>query len=62
VLVGAAIIAKVERGEWPGDKLPAMLDAALTRPHDRPLFGLAVQQPQTPQAAAQPGTGSGLTE
>lgn len=50
VLVGAAILAKVERGEWPKDKLLAMLDTALTRPHDRELFGLAVQA-QTPEAA-----------
>ena len=35
ILVGAAILAKVERGEWPKDKLLAMLDAALTwHPND----------------------------
>jgi hypothetical protein len=39
-LVGAAILAKVERGEWPKDKLLAMLDSALTRPADRNLFDL----------------------
>ena len=52
VLVGASILAKVERGEWPKEKLLAMLDAALTRPHDRELFGLAVPQSQMLQAAS----------
>ena len=40
ILVGAAILGKVERGEWPEEKLLAMLKAALTRPDDRALFGL----------------------
>lgn len=40
ILVGAAILAKVERGEWPEDKLLAMLDDALSRDDDRALFGL----------------------
>ena len=40
ILVGAAILAKVERGEWPRDKLLTMLDAALIRPADRDLFDL----------------------
>ena len=43
ILVGAAILAKVERGEWPKDKLLAMLDAALTRADDRALFDLQAQ-------------------
>ena len=40
ILVGAAILAKVERGEWPKDKLLAMMDATLTRADDRALFDL----------------------
>lgn len=40
VLVGAVILAKVERGEWPKDKLIAMLDVALNRADDRALFDL----------------------
>lgn len=40
ILVGAAILAKVERGEWPKDKLLAMLDASLSRSDDRDLFDL----------------------
>lgn len=40
ILVGAAILAKIERGEWPQDKLLAILDVALTRIDDRALFDL----------------------
>lgn len=40
VLVGAAILAKVGRGEWPEEKLLAMMDDVLTRADDRALFGL----------------------
>ena len=47
ILVGAVILAGVERGEWPQEKLLAMLDAALTRDDDRALFDLpAIQSPQ----------------
>lgn len=41
ILVGAAILAKVERGEWPKDKLVQMLDGFLTRPDERALFDLS---------------------
>ena len=41
ILVGAAILAKVERDEWPEAKLLAMLDSTLTRADDRALFGLS---------------------
>lgn len=40
ILVGAAILAKVDRGEWPKDKLLNMLDSSLTRLDDRALFDL----------------------
>ena len=40
ILVGAAILAKVAREEWPRDKLLAMMDATLTRADDRALFDL----------------------
>jgi multidrug resistance efflux pump len=43
ILVGAAILSKVDRGEWPKDKLLAMLDSALTRDDDRALFELLPQ-------------------
>lgn len=48
ILVGAVILAKVERGEWPKEKLLAMLDAALTRSDDRALFELPGQAPSVP--------------
>ena len=47
ILVGALILARVERGEWPQEKLLAMLDASLTREDDRALFGLPAIQPQS---------------
>ena len=40
ILVGAAILAKVERGEWPKEKLLAMLETTLTRADDRALVDL----------------------
>lgn len=49
ILVGAAILAKVDRGEWPEDKLLSLLGATLTRDDDRTLFGL----PATSQGATQ---------
>lgn len=42
VLVGAVILAKVERGEWPESRLLEMMGQALTRADDRALFGLPV--------------------
>lgn len=51
ILVGAAILAAVERGEWPQDKLLALLDASLTRADDRALFDLPAVQPQQPAQA-----------
>jgi len=50
ILIGAAVLARVERGEWPQAKLLAVLDAALTRADDRALFGLPAQtKPQQAQ-------------
>ena len=40
ILVGAVILAKVERGEWPKEKLLAMLDQTLIRKEDRDLFNI----------------------
>jgi len=42
ILVGAAILAKVERGEWPKDKMLEMMNKHLVRADDRNLFGLEV--------------------
>lgn len=51
ILVGAAILAKVERGEWPKDKLLAMMDSTLTRDDDRSLFDLP-ELPELPEKSA----------
>ena len=51
ILVGAAILDKVERGEWPQDNLLAMLDASLTRADDRALFDLPAPKPEQPTTA-----------
>jgi len=40
ILVGAIVLAKVEQGEFPADRLRAWLEAALVRDDDRRLFGL----------------------
>lgn len=40
ILIGATVLAKIERGEFDQKKLQAMLDEALTRKDDRKLFGL----------------------
>jgi hypothetical protein len=40
ILIGAVILAKIERKEFDEKKLRAMLDEALTRADDRALFGL----------------------
>lgn len=54
VLVGAVILAKVERGEWPKDKLLAMLDSTLTRADDRALFDLPATAAAPQPAEVQP--------
>ena len=40
VLIGAAVMARVERGEWPEADLKMMMDGFLSRPHERALFDL----------------------
>jgi hypothetical protein len=40
ILVGAAILSKVERGEWPKEKMLEMMRQQLTRDDDRILFDL----------------------
>ncbi len=52
ILVGAAILAKVERGEWPESRLLELMDKELTRAHDRELFGLQDLGGAAPNAPA----------
>ena len=42
VLAGAAVLAKVERGDWSEEGFLKMMDAFLSRPSDRSLFGLPI--------------------
>jgi hypothetical protein len=42
VLIGAAILAKVERGDWSEEGFLKMMDAFLFRPSERSLFGLPI--------------------
>ncbi len=51
ILVGAVILAKVERGEWPKERLRELMDQALARADDRALFGLL---PVPSEAETQP--------
>jgi hypothetical protein len=45
ILVGAIVLAKVERGEIEESTLQGWLEPALTREEDRALFGLALSGP-----------------
>jgi hypothetical protein len=40
VLVGEAVLRRVDRGEWSEAEFRAMMDEALSRPADRALFDL----------------------
>ncbi len=57
ILLGAAILQKVESGEWKRERMLALLDATLTRPNDRVLFGLYEKQ-ESPKIA-ETTTGNG---
>lgn len=41
ILIGAVVLAKIERNEFRQEQLDRMLNEALTRPDDRALFGLS---------------------
>ena len=45
ILAGAIVLTRVEQGKLPEVEFRSWLDAALTRPDDRALFGLAPQPP-----------------
>ncbi|MGB3791026.1 MAG: hypothetical protein WA949_23675 [Phormidesmis sp.] len=49
ILVGAAVMARVESGRWPKEDLLEMMDGFLTRPNERELFGLVVDEPAVEQ-------------
>ena len=41
ILVGAAVMARVDSGRWPKEDLLEMMDGFLSRPNERELFGLS---------------------
>jgi hypothetical protein len=43
ILVGAAVLTRVENGDWPKADLLMMMDGFLSRPHERELFGLDIE-------------------
>jgi hypothetical protein len=51
ILVGAAILAKVEHGEWPKEKMIEMMNQQLTRDDDRALFNLDLPKEKSTQEA-----------
>ena len=53
VLVGAIVLARIERGELAREALQAWLDDALSRPEDRALFDL----PALPAPASEASSG-----
>lgn len=48
ILIGAAILSRVELNTWPIDKLNSMMDSFLTRPAERALFDLPLTPTNTP--------------
>ena len=51
MLVGAVVLARLEDGSYPEAEFTAMMDAALSRPEDRKLFGLPVAVPDETRPA-----------
>ena len=45
ILIGSAILAQIEHGDYEQTKLNALLDRFLTRPDDRALFDLPAPAP-----------------
>ena len=50
ILVGAAVLTRVERGEWPEADLKRMMDGFLTRQNERDLFDLGAVEEKAPSA------------
>lgn len=52
ILVGAMILDRVARGDWPAEQFQAALDRFLDRDQDRALFGLPPRQDREKGAPA----------
>lgn len=48
ILLGATVLGRISRGELDQADVDAWLDAALTRPQDRQLFGLPIDEAAAP--------------
>ena len=61
VLIGAAVLAKMEAGQMTNEQLTRLLNGYLTRPDDRALFDLPESGPgeQANQPAPEPTAGHG---
>ena len=56
VLIGAAVMARVQNGQWPESDLKMMMDGFLTRPNERELFELDVAVTASAEASGKPAT------
>ncbi|MFZ5488972.1 MAG: hypothetical protein ACOY44_04235 [Pseudomonadota bacterium] len=56
ILIGAAIMHKINAGEWPRDRLLTMLESYLTRDRDRALFDLLPMSKTATKPATKPAT------
>lgn len=54
ILIGAAVMARVESGRWPQADLLEMMDGFLTRPNERELFELEVAETASAEASGKP--------
>ena len=54
ILIGSAILAQIEHGDYEQTKLNALLDRFLTRPDDRALFDLPAPASNANQPTATP--------
>ncbi len=59
ILIGAAVMARVEHGDWPKEDLLRMMDGFLTRPNERDLFGLDNAGTDEAEASAQAAQSNG---
>ena len=53
ILIGAAVMARVNAGEWPESDLRMMMDGFLTRPNERALFDLDAPEGASERKAIQ---------
>ncbi|MEO0707578.1 MAG: hypothetical protein AAF050_18195 [Cyanobacteria bacterium J06649_5] len=56
ILIGSAIMAQIEAGEFSEKNLITMMDTFLSRPNERDLFGLSTPEPTQSNQKAQKAT------